>query len=151
MATHSSILAWRIPMDRGAWQGTYSSWDRKELDTAEVTQHSITQYHYAAEIGQALPSVPFILYVSGLLPTRPGRWEEGPAGLHFILKCNLIESQTLCESDGSPARPVQESGSILCSDTNVLVLPNMGATATHGYPTLERTVVQLIKGILNFI
>ena len=20
MATHSSILAWRIPMDRGAWQ-----------------------------------------------------------------------------------------------------------------------------------
>ena len=22
MATHSSILAWRIPMDRGTWQGT---------------------------------------------------------------------------------------------------------------------------------
>ena len=22
MATHSSILAWRIPMDRGAWQST---------------------------------------------------------------------------------------------------------------------------------
>ena len=22
MATHSSILAWRIPMDRGAWQPT---------------------------------------------------------------------------------------------------------------------------------
>ena len=22
MATHSSILAWRIPMDRGSWQGT---------------------------------------------------------------------------------------------------------------------------------
>ena len=21
IATHSSILAWRIPMDRGAWQG----------------------------------------------------------------------------------------------------------------------------------
>ena len=21
MATHSNILAWRIPMDRGAWQG----------------------------------------------------------------------------------------------------------------------------------
>ena len=32
MATHSSILAWRIPMDRGAWQGTVSgvtkSWTR---------------------------------------------------------------------------------------------------------------------------
>ena len=22
MATHSSILAWRVPMDRGAWQAT---------------------------------------------------------------------------------------------------------------------------------
>ena len=30
MATHSSIFAWRIPMDRGAWQatvhGTAKSW-----------------------------------------------------------------------------------------------------------------------------
>ena len=32
MANHSSILAWRIPMDRGAWQAT---WGRKELDTIE--------------------------------------------------------------------------------------------------------------------
>ena len=34
MATHSSILAWRIPMDRGAWDG-------KESDTTEQlsTQH----------------------------------------------------------------------------------------------------------------
>ena len=32
MATHSSILAWRIPMDRGAWQTTVhrdaKSWTR---------------------------------------------------------------------------------------------------------------------------
>ena len=30
MATHSSVLAWRIPMDRGAWQaavhGVAKSW-----------------------------------------------------------------------------------------------------------------------------
>ena len=32
MATHSSILAWRIPMDRGAWKKT---WGCKELDTTE--------------------------------------------------------------------------------------------------------------------
>ena len=37
MVTHSSILAWRIPMDRGAWQATYISWDPKESDTTEVT------------------------------------------------------------------------------------------------------------------
>ena len=38
MATHSSILAWRIPKDRGA----YSPWGLKELDTTEQlrTQHT---------------------------------------------------------------------------------------------------------------
>ena len=34
MATHSSILAWRIPMDRGAWWAR-SPWGPKELDTTE--------------------------------------------------------------------------------------------------------------------
>ena len=32
MATHSRILAWRIPMDRGAWR---APWGRKESDTTE--------------------------------------------------------------------------------------------------------------------
>ena len=36
MATHPSILAWRIPMDRGAWQVTYSPWGCKE---SEMTEH----------------------------------------------------------------------------------------------------------------
>ena len=34
MATHSSRLAWRIPMDRGAWWA-YSPGSRRESDTAE--------------------------------------------------------------------------------------------------------------------
>ena len=33
IATHSSILAWRILMDRGAWRATAQG--RKELDTTE--------------------------------------------------------------------------------------------------------------------
>ena len=33
MATHSSILAWRISMDRGAWKATVHG--EAELDTAE--------------------------------------------------------------------------------------------------------------------
>ena len=42
MATHSSILSWRILMDRGAWKATYSPWGCKELDTTERlnTQHT---------------------------------------------------------------------------------------------------------------
>ena len=35
MATHSSILVWRISMDRGAWQATYSPWGHKESDMTE--------------------------------------------------------------------------------------------------------------------
>ena len=37
MATHSSILAWRIPMDRGACSpsGLYSPWGHKESKTTE--------------------------------------------------------------------------------------------------------------------
>ena len=34
MAAHSGILAWRIPMDRGAWQDVQST-GSKELDTTE--------------------------------------------------------------------------------------------------------------------
>ena len=34
MATHSSILAWRIPMDRGAWQATVHGVTRVEHDLA---------------------------------------------------------------------------------------------------------------------
>ena len=35
MATHSSILAWRIPWTEEP--RVYNPWDRKELDTTEVT------------------------------------------------------------------------------------------------------------------
>ena len=34
-ATDSSILAWRILMDKGNWQATFSPWGPKELDTTE--------------------------------------------------------------------------------------------------------------------
>ena len=35
MATHSSILAWRIPTDRGAWRATVHG-VTKESDVAEL-------------------------------------------------------------------------------------------------------------------
>ena len=34
MATHSSMLAWRIPTDRGAWQVTVHG-SQKEMDTTD--------------------------------------------------------------------------------------------------------------------
>ena len=35
MATHSSILKWRIPMDRGAWRAAVQGGASKESDTTE--------------------------------------------------------------------------------------------------------------------
>ena len=40
METRSSMLAWRIPMDRGAWRATVHS-VAKESDTTKGTQHSV--------------------------------------------------------------------------------------------------------------
>ena len=44
-ATHSSTLAWRIPMDSGAWRA--SPWGCKELDMTEQlsTAHTFVQIH----------------------------------------------------------------------------------------------------------
>ena len=38
-ATHSSILAWRIPMDRGAWRPAVHGGSKKESDTTERLTH----------------------------------------------------------------------------------------------------------------
>ena len=38
MATHSSILAWKNPMDKGAWQTTVH--EVAELDTTEQLRHT---------------------------------------------------------------------------------------------------------------
>ena len=43
MATHSSILAWRIPMDKGAWRATVLR--VTEWDTTEQLTHTHTHTH----------------------------------------------------------------------------------------------------------
>ena len=54
MATHSSILAWRIPWTEEP--AGYSPWGRKELDTTEVTER-------AQNISMTkLAPIPFSLY-----------------------------------------------------------------------------------------
>ena len=35
METYSSILVWRIPIDRGTWWTTDHAWGHKELDLTE--------------------------------------------------------------------------------------------------------------------
>ena len=45
MATHSSILAWRIPMDRGAWQATVQGVARVGHDLATKPPTTTTTHH----------------------------------------------------------------------------------------------------------
>ena len=40
MATHSSILAWRIPMDRGAWWATAHEVTKSQTQLSYLAQHS---------------------------------------------------------------------------------------------------------------
>ena len=40
MATHSSVLAWGIPMDRGAWRATVHR--VAESDMTEATEQALT-------------------------------------------------------------------------------------------------------------
>ena len=56
MATHSRILAWRIPMDRGAWRAAVHR--VTELDTTEMTQLSHTlDYTHPLYHGHLAPSL----------------------------------------------------------------------------------------------
>ena len=59
MATHSSILAWRIPwtveFHRQRSLVGYSSWSRKELDTATRLTHTQNEL----DIPSSLTSLPF--------------------------------------------------------------------------------------------
>ena len=41
MATHSSILAWRIPMDRGAWRATVHGVAKRQTGLSDYAQHNI--------------------------------------------------------------------------------------------------------------
>ena len=42
MATHSSILVWRIPMDRGAWQALVYGVTKSQTRLRHEAQHSTT-------------------------------------------------------------------------------------------------------------
>ena len=41
MATHSSVLAWRIPMDRVAWWAIVHGVEKSQTQLSDTAQHSI--------------------------------------------------------------------------------------------------------------
>ena len=45
MVTHSSILAWRIPMDRGAWQATVHGVSKSNTTEQLSTAQDVNQFY----------------------------------------------------------------------------------------------------------
>ena len=60
MATYTSILAWRIPMDRGAWQAT--------VHRVPKSQTLLSNYE---RLGTAQHTVYMLMLLSQFVPTFP--------------------------------------------------------------------------------
>ena len=58
MATHSNIIVWRIPMDRGAWQAIVHG--VVDLDTTEATSHAHTHINPIRPWGNDLALHPLV-------------------------------------------------------------------------------------------
>ena len=53
MATHSSILAWRIPMDRGAWQATVRGVTESDMtERLCTTQREVSPFLSLRHLGE---------------------------------------------------------------------------------------------------
>ena len=73
MATHSSILAWRIPMDRGAWR---------------ATAHSITRVRHDLET-KPLPPPQSSPWKSRCIPFKKPETPPAPQSLRILLSSNF--------------------------------------------------------------
>ena len=117
MATHSSVLAWRIPIDRGAWQAT----DCKESDTTEQLKYSTARDHIVIRGPQSVCRTPGVNVSSDPLSSR--------SFLKFLL--NLLQycfcfmywffSQescgTLASQPGIKPTPLVLEGEVLTTET----------------------------------
>jgi len=62
MATHSSILAWKIPMNRGAWQATFLGSQRVELERLSTHTHNglisqLLEFPFLSFLSPSFPSI----------------------------------------------------------------------------------------------
>ena len=99
MATHSSILAWRIPMDRGAWwtrvHGVAKS--RKGLSDFHFSQQKLTQHfkaitclvsQFSCLVSQLCPTLcnPMNCCLSGSSVHRDSPGKNSGVGCHALLQ-----------------------------------------------------------------
>ena len=96
METHSSILAWRIPMDRGIWQATVhgvtKSWTQLSMYACRDAMRKGFSYVWAE-----------LCLVTQLCPTFCGPMDCSPPGssVHGIFQARILEWVVISYSRGS--------------------------------------------------
>ena len=81
MATHSSILAWRIPMDRGAWWATVHGVAKSQTQLSDQNTHTHTHTHThtpleskRARLSTQVSDSESLPKTSHMLPTSSATW-----------------------------------------------------------------------------
>ena len=105
IATHSSILAWRIPMDRGAWwvrvhsvaESDMTEW----LSTAQHTAHNMKTRQLTGTL-RVLSSCACVRSVARLcLFVTPRDCSPPGSSVHGILSARILEWVAIVSSRGS--------------------------------------------------
>ena len=84
MATHSSILAWRIPMDRGAWQATVHGVTESQTRLKRLSNHTLATPGGLPQQGGANWAPGAAARWQGVLG---GGWLGETTAQHPILRC----------------------------------------------------------------
>ena len=123
MATHSSILAWRIPMDRGAWwatvHGVTKSWTRLSMYACRYAIRNVFSY-VCAELCLVTQLCPTLCDPMGCSP--PG------SSVHGIFQARILEWVVTPHSRGSS----QPRG-----QTPVSCISSIGRWILYHYATWE--------------
>ena len=93
MATHSSVLAWRIP-GRGSLVGC-RLWGRTESDTTEAMQQQQQTNRYASQMAEMVKNLPANMGDLGSIPGSGRSAEEGNGNpLQYSCLENSMDRET---------------------------------------------------------
>ena len=122
MATHSSILAWRIPMDKGAWRATVHGVEksRTRLSTHTHTEWEKVEYWFLflRPKKAAPPSTPSLSAVTGEAGAGSGQSVKSgqPRQAHRALCCQSCPLASL----GVSFCPFSKASTLLLKKTALL-------------------------------
>ena len=87
IATYSSILAWRILMDRGAWQATVHGWQRVRYDSWNLEDLFLQGWQFLSNMNPL-----FLLFIHSVMSDSATPWTIAhQASLSFTISQSLLK------------------------------------------------------------